>query len=396
MIPMLLITYYFSTKVVLFYYLFNYAIALFIYLKATQSYFPNMKISTHKIANPESLLEKSTKQYFHEDYPAFNRVELSSLSFIWIYYGFLNYVWFKVWGSIFSLFFLYIACKIKFHGRDLNGPNSKEDKTILENLNKIFIQGMSLSTGIIVNEKDLTHDEKVVKLFREYLGESYNPDDYADKYTTIISNHISYADVMYIGYKEAPCWVAKASVKSIPLLGYIGLCFKNIFIDRVCKAEGKLDVAKQIENQQIAVSEGRSAFPICLYPEGTASNGRCLIAFKKGAFHSLTPVKSYLFKVDNRYGKWPLATGGMSIAIHMFITMTFLKCNLDAYILPVFTPTEYLFEHYKHLGKDKVEIYSEAMRRIIGQIGNLPLINASFENKLDYMSQTKKRVVKNT
>ena len=40
--------------------------------------------------------------------------------------------------------------------------------------------------------------------------------------------------------------------------------------------------------------------PICLFPEGTISNGRHLISFKKGAFASLNPIKMIIRKYGDR------------------------------------------------------------------------------------------------
>ena len=39
--------------------------------------------------------------------------------------------------------------------------------------------------------------------------------------------------------------------------------------------------------------------------------------------------------------------------------------------MPIIKPTEYMFEKYQHLGKEKWEIFAEVVRKIYSEIGNL-------------------------
>ena len=39
--------------------------------------------------------------------------------------------------------------------------------------------------------------------------------------------------------------------------------------------------------------------------------------------------------------------------------------------MPVIRPTEYMFENYKNLGKEKWEIFAEVTRKIYSEIGGL-------------------------
>ena len=39
--------------------------------------------------------------------------------------------------------------------------------------------------------------------------------------------------------------------------------------------------------------------------------------------------------------------------------------------MPIIAPTEFMFENYKSLGKEKWEIYAEVVRKIYSEIGNL-------------------------
>ncbi len=76
--------------------------------------------------------------------------------------------------------------------------------------------------------------------------------------------------------------------------------------------------------------------------------------------------------------------------------MCFLYTNLELAELGVIKPTEYLFEKYNHLGKDKPEIFSEATRIILSRLSGLPLIEATQVDKLEYISRIKGKTIKNT
>jgi len=91
-----------------------------------------------------------------------------------------------------------------------------------------------------------------------------------------------------------------------------------------------------------------------------------------------------------------LTTGGMNLGVHFCLTMCFLYHTTNVFEMPVFAPTEYLFENYKHLGKDKGEIYMEAMREIMSRVSGIPKSEASFLSKLEYLSMIKGKTIKNT
>lgn len=44
------------------------------------------------------------------------------------------------------------------------------------------------------------------------------------------------------------------------------------------------------------LSEGKKLPPICVFPEGTVSNGNYLLSFKKGAFEPKLPIKIILLE----------------------------------------------------------------------------------------------------
>jgi len=58
---------------------------------------------------------------------------------------------------------------------------------------------------------------------------------------------------------------------------------------------------------------------MAMYPEGTCSNGKYIISFKKGAFEPLAPIKIYLFKFNDRHFHPYLDS--IPIYYHLFLVM---------------------------------------------------------------------------
>ena len=52
--------------------------------------------------------------------------------------------------------------------------------------------------------------------------------------------------------------------------------------------------------------------------------------------------------------------------------------------MPVIRPTEYMYENYKHLGKEKWEIYAEVTRKIYSEIGGLKEWNQGYRESHRY------------
>ena len=134
---------------------------------------------------------------------------------------------------------------------------------------------------------------------------------------------------------------------------------------------------------------------LCIFPEGTNTNGQILIEFKIGPFAALTPVKP-LFSKNYSYEKWNATTGIMNLGLHMFLTMTFFYTTADYFEMPVFTPNDYLYENFTHLGNNKAEIFMNAVKEVMSKVSGLKTSHSSFDQKLQYLSEIKGKKITNT
>lgn len=96
----------------------------------------------------------------------------------------------------------------------------------------------------------------------------------------IISNHLSYVDMILISSILPVLFVASVEVNETPILGLFARCGGTIFIERRKKSSLNFDL-KQIE---YFLSKG---FTILLFPEGTTSKGDIILPFKSSLFNAV-------------------------------------------------------------------------------------------------------------
>ncbi|KAF6001154.1 Lysophosphatidylcholine acyltransferase [Cyanidiococcus yangmingshanensis] len=99
----------------------------------------------------------------------------------------------------------------------------------------------------------------------------------------IVSNHVSFFDILYFIYAFAPAFVAKKEVRSLPFVGTIAAAMQSIFVDRERTQTGG---TAELIRRRVTSAEAAAYPPLVLFPEGTTSNGDALLRFHSGAFLS--------------------------------------------------------------------------------------------------------------
>lgn len=62
--------------------------------------------------------------------------------------------------------------------------------------------------------------------------------------------------------------------------------------------------------------------------------------------------------------------------------LTNFRCTI--YELPPFVPNEFLFKKFQNKGQEKWEIYASSVREVMSKVGNLPMDDVPYRNKLEY------------
>jgi 1-acyl-sn-glycerol-3-phosphate acyltransferase len=89
----------------------------------------------------------------------------------------------------------------------------------------------------------------------------------------LVSNHLSYLDIMILGSRLPATFIAKAEVARWPVVGHLCKMVDTIFVDRARKT----DLRRVLEHARGELDRGRG---IVFFPEGTTSSGAGLLPFR--------------------------------------------------------------------------------------------------------------------
>ena len=104
----------------------------------------------------------------------------------------------------------------------------------------------------------------------------------------LVSNHISWLDILAINAVHPARFVSKADVRAWPLLGWVVACGGTLFIER----ERKRDALRVVHQIADALKQGDT---VAMFPEGTTGDGRTLLPFHanllQAAVSTQTPLQ---------------------------------------------------------------------------------------------------------
>ncbi|HLX68133.1 MAG TPA: lysophospholipid acyltransferase family protein [Verrucomicrobiae bacterium] len=97
----------------------------------------------------------------------------------------------------------------------------------------------------------------------------------------LVSNHLSYVDILVISSITPAIFVAKHEVKGWPVFGWFARMAGTLFVDR----EHRLRAGETTTEIQTALDQGAL---VVLFPEGTSSNGETVLPFKSSLLEPAT------------------------------------------------------------------------------------------------------------
>jgi len=97
-----------------------------------------------------------------------------------------------------------------------------------------------------------------------------------------VANHLSWIDILALGGSTGCAFIAKESVRSAPIVGWLAAQNNTIYVAR----ERRGAVSGQISSVRTAMAARQ---PIALFPEGTTGDGTALLPFKSALFSVLLP-----------------------------------------------------------------------------------------------------------
>jgi lyso-ornithine lipid O-acyltransferase len=104
-------------------------------------------------------------------------------------------------------------------------------------------------------------------------------------FRAVVSNHLSYVDILVMSAIRPFVMVAKSEVKGWPLLGWLTAQAGTVYVDR-----GGKPTTYPLVNAAMAKAY-RSGLPVLFFPEGTTTDGKQgeggVLPFRRGLFHSV-------------------------------------------------------------------------------------------------------------
>lgn len=119
-----------------------------------------------------------------------------------------------------------------------------------------------------------------------------------------------------------------------------------------------------------------SARHLLLFPEGTTSNNKFMLAFKRGAFIAGAPVQPLVLKYgpSKRFSPtWDAMPGGL----HILLTLTELVHRVTVYQLPLYVPSD----------EERADpaLYANNVREMMSKYGKIPTCELTYAEKLQYL-----------
>ncbi|KAF4755298.1 Lysophosphatidylcholine acyltransferase 2, partial [Perkinsus olseni] len=163
------------------------------------------------------------------------------------------------------------------------------------------------------------------------------------------------------------------AVAKYPVSGDICTSLGSVYVSRAKDPKERKQVMNAIGDKQRRVMEGRSRYQLCVFAEGTTSNGTCLMHYHDGAFDSMLPVQPVYLE----YSNLNLSFTCLGIIPHVFLVMAlppWFSLTCTVHWLPPVTPDP----------DTSVHDFAEKTRREVAAAGNLRLDNnASYRSHVE-------------
>jgi len=167
-------------------------------------------------------------------------------------------------------------------------------RVIVHTLVGLFISGVVLP---LVNK---TQQAWLIQWWCKHLLAAFNiqvvrsgfmPDSkiYPTK-TMFVGNHVSWSDIHALSSTLPLRFIGKSDIKHWPIFGYLAIKCNTLFIDRSKKRDAKRTI-------DVAVESLRQGDNLCLFPEGTTTDGTKMQPFKTSLIQAALEAEATIWPV---------------------------------------------------------------------------------------------------
>jgi len=272
-----------------------------------------------------------------------------------------------------TIFIMGVLIRLTCGNKPSNADQSKLTRKIVKTILNICSVSLITSFGY--------YNVKKVKINLWDVDPTYPRNQRSVPAPIVVSNHVSWFDTaIFMNHPAAPSFMGKASIEHYPLFGPIAKGIQSLFVDSFNKDSRDGVMSRLRERIDRFNKNPECVAPITIFPEGTTSNGKYILSFKKGAFCNLTPVHL----VGLKYGMEKFNPGYDSLG--MGRGFLFLMChfshNLTLYDFGVFNP-----EYLKLKGEEDWKIYADKVKGILLKTLDLKSCEHGFADSVMYFNK---------
>ncbi len=184
----------------------------------------------------------------------------------------------------------------------------KRDSSMIGGGRTVFRLLLFLSTAVqgcvhfvlLRARRRLSEEERAQWLHRwcsaalQRLGISVQADGEFPQHGLLVSNHLSYLDILVFSALSPCVFVSKKEVLSWPLFGFMAKTAGTVFVDRARSTDAhraKSEVSRALANGLVVV----------LFPEGTVSDGTTILPFKPALFEPAVETGAHVCSAHISY-----------------------------------------------------------------------------------------------
>ncbi|GIQ85105.1 hypothetical protein KIPB_006728, partial [Kipferlia bialata] len=193
----------------------------------------------------------------------------------------------------------------------------------------------------------------------------------------IVANHQSWTDIMVFISLGCYGFIAKQSVSKAPLVGYMARVMNVVFVKR--------DDPNSRGSATAALRE-RMCSPtlprVVVFPEGTTTDGSCLLQYRAGAFRAGIPIQPCLIRYPHRW--YAQSWDSQPFTSHLIQRLSSLHNQVSVTFMPVYQPSPEEIEQPFLYASNVRDRMRDMWSRVNGR--DISLSPLSVKEKLIYQS----------
>ena len=226
-----------------------------------------------------------------EEFPSFRRLDVHLWSRSKFYPGcFIMLIpralWIFFWWFSIGFWYLILFAGKKSFDTPLTGWRRTAHKWMLWT----HVPMMILGFGYYIDHT--SHSEESVD-YSKYLGPDWRKNKFDGKrVSTLIANHVTFIDIgVWCTCMTPPAFTPASFVQKLRMGDFYCRALNCLYIDRSSSKEG-LDrtVNQMMERQRLIEKSDLDWGPICIFAEGSVTNGKNLSRFRRGGFQANVAV----------------------------------------------------------------------------------------------------------